>query len=125
MKKLYLIRHEKSFILSILLFLMFISVSPARAGNTPVTVSDLDEVINSLPRRSIVDHVSTLVARLNVLDSSRVVTPEHAALSQALALIRLMRTIRLSTAPVRPSTSLPLFAYATDSKSSNGCRLDK
>lgn len=96
--------------LAISLFIQCFMCNAARAGDTPVTVSDLDGIIRSLPRRQVVDRLSPLVSRLRVLDSSHIETSERDALVQAVALIKLMRTIRLSTAPARPTAWAPLVA---------------
>jgi hypothetical protein len=121
------IKHLRtSLFLCISLFILLFQATPVRAGNSPVTVSDLDEIIRSLPRRIAVDRLSPLVSRLNVLNYSQTETRERTALTQAVALIRLMRTIRLTSAPIRKSTAaLPLFAYATGNTASNGYRSDK
>ncbi len=125
MDKPFVSRTKRSLFLCILLLSLSFPIATARAGNTPVTVSDLDEIIRDLPRRLVVDRISPLVARLKVLNACQTINPERAALSQAIVLIKLMRTIRLSTAPIQPVVSMPLFAYSTGSKASNDCHSDK
>lgn len=73
--------------------------APVQAGaRWPVlSPADLDSTIRELPLKAIRDPVAGLVSRLVQLEALPDVSPERPALRQALGIIRLARTIRLTS----------------------------
>ncbi len=70
----------------------------AAAPASPLLVpADLDQAVAALPIKAVADPVGQLEDRLAQLRQEQVSNPERPALSQALDIIRLTRTIRLTT----------------------------
>jgi len=84
--------------------------SPARAEPVGpfLTPADLDAAVSALPMQEVIDRVDALRNRLALLDSRQDPGPERPALRQALTLIHLARSIRLTSEPAR--TGRPLVA---------------
>jgi hypothetical protein len=85
------------FVLSgIFLLLLMLSPSPARAGSSPLTISDLEQTINTLPERENIDPANPLLKRLAELNSKEIISDEQAGLKQAVALIKILRQTRIT-----------------------------
>lgn len=90
----------KNFFFSIAaLALVGLFAQPASAApDGPLLVpADLDRAVTVLPIKAETDPVGKLKDRLAQLRQMQVSNPERPALSQALDIIRLTRTIRLTT----------------------------
>lgn len=74
-------------------------------------VADLDTVIAGLPASEPVDPLVDLVGRLTVLRAAKSHTAERTGLSQAVTLIRIVRTTRLVPAPPGPASPRLAIAF--------------
>ncbi len=82
--------------------------SPAKATPTHplLTTADLEAAVSALPLQKTPDRVNTLQTRLVLLDAARDPGLERPALRQALILISLARSIRLTSEPARAEQHL-------------------
>ncbi|MBW1809068.1 MAG: hypothetical protein JRJ87_12810 [Deltaproteobacteria bacterium] len=102
----------------IFLLLLVLSPSPARAGGSLLTISDLEQTIHSLPERKFVDPLKPLIMRLAELTAAKVRSDERTGLNQAVALIKILRQTRITAARAVSTvqTSNSHFAFLVTSQ---------
>ncbi len=97
---------------ALIIFLIFLAgpcipdTATAGPASPAISWADLDGYIDTLPVSIRTDPVSALRARLRELDSKKSRSPESKGLEQAIGLISLARTIRIT----HSDDSRPLLA---------------